>query len=98
MIPLQYSGSATGFNKGKRTEKMSTGSDNSSSWVGKKPLRRVGCMSDALSIASDLGFHISSPPQVSFPRELFLFLSAPLDLRNFCLPCQVVVQLFFFFI
>lgn len=58
------SGSATAApNKGKRTEKMSTGSDNSSSWVGKKPLRRVGGMSDALSIASDLGFHVSAPPQ-----------------------------------
>lgn len=40
---------------------MSTGSDTS--WVGKKPLRRVGGMSDALSIASDLGFHVSAPPQ-----------------------------------
>ncbi|KAL8130544.1 hypothetical protein V2J09_019699 [Rumex salicifolius] len=39
---------------------MSTGSDTS--WVGKKPLRRVGGMSDALSIASDLGFHVSLPP------------------------------------
>ncbi|XP_021770872.1 AUGMIN subunit 2-like [Chenopodium quinoa] len=40
---------------------MSTGSDTS--WVGKKPLRRVGGMSDALSIASDLGFNVSTPPQ-----------------------------------
>ncbi|KAL2934116.1 AUGMIN subunit 2 [Bienertia sinuspersici] len=40
---------------------MSSGSD--SSWVGKKPLRRVGGMSDALSIASDLGFHLSAPSQ-----------------------------------
>lgn len=39
---------------------MSTGSDTS--WVGKKPLRRVGGMSDALSIASDLGFRVSLPP------------------------------------
>ncbi|GMH12031.1 hypothetical protein Nepgr_013872 [Nepenthes gracilis] len=39
---------------------MSTGSDTS--WVGKKPLRRVGGMSDALSIASDLGFQVSPPP------------------------------------
>ncbi|KAK9733320.1 hypothetical protein RND81_04G059700 [Saponaria officinalis] len=40
---------------------MSTGSDTS--WVGKKPLRRVGGMSDALSIASDLGFRLSSPQE-----------------------------------
>ncbi|XP_074309252.1 AUGMIN subunit 2-like [Silene latifolia] len=40
---------------------MSTGSDTS--WVGKKPLRRVGGMSDALSIASDLGFRIASPQE-----------------------------------
>ncbi|GAB2274942.1 AUGMIN subunit 2 [Dionaea muscipula] len=39
---------------------MSTGNDTS--WVGKKPLRRVGGMSDALSIASDLGFHVAPPP------------------------------------
>ncbi|XP_074275884.1 AUGMIN subunit 2-like [Silene latifolia] len=50
---------------------MSTGSDTS--WVGKKPLRRVGGMSDALSIASDLGFRVASPQEElhnSFsPRE-----------------------------
>ncbi|KAH9620394.1 hypothetical protein KSS87_008916 [Heliosperma pusillum] len=40
---------------------MSTGSDTS--WVGKKPLRRVGGMSDALSIASDLGFRVASPQE-----------------------------------
>ncbi|GAB4860941.1 AUGMIN subunit 2 [Ancistrocladus abbreviatus] len=40
---------------------MSTGSDTS--WVGKKPLRRVGGMSDALSIASELGFQVSPPSQ-----------------------------------
>ncbi|XP_051133571.1 AUGMIN subunit 2 isoform X2 [Andrographis paniculata] len=39
---------------------MSMGSDNT--WVGKKPLRRVGGMSDALSIAADLGFSVSPPP------------------------------------
>ncbi|OIV91381.1 hypothetical protein TanjilG_01999 [Lupinus angustifolius] len=35
---------------------------NESNWVGKKPLRRIGGMSDALSIASDLGFSLSPPP------------------------------------
>lgn len=39
---------------------MSLGSDTT--WVGKKPLRRIGGMSDALSIASDLGFSVSPPP------------------------------------
>ncbi|GAB4845332.1 AUGMIN subunit 2 [Ancistrocladus abbreviatus] len=39
--------------------KMSTGSDTS--WVGKKPIRRVGGMSDVLSIASELGFQVSHP-------------------------------------
>ncbi|KAM6572577.1 AUGMIN subunit 2 [Cannabis sativa] len=39
---------------------MSTGSDPT--WVGRKPLRRIGGMSDALSIASDLGFSVSPPP------------------------------------
>ncbi|ERN04815.1 hypothetical protein AMTRI_Chr05g72290 [Amborella trichopoda] len=31
-----------------------------STWVGKKPLRRLGGMADALSLASDLGFSIPS--------------------------------------
>lgn len=39
---------------------MSTGND--SSWVGRKPLRRIGGMSDALSIASELGFSVAPPP------------------------------------
>ncbi|KAL6542692.1 AUGMIN subunit 2 [Orobanche hederae] len=39
---------------------MSMGSDTT--WVGKKPLRRVGGMSDAVSIAIDLGFSIPPPP------------------------------------
>ncbi|KAJ4972097.1 hypothetical protein NE237_005196 [Protea cynaroides] len=39
---------------------MAMGSDTT--WVGKKPLRRVGGMSDALSIAADLGFSIPPPP------------------------------------
>ncbi|KAL0310511.1 UNVERIFIED_CONTAM: AUGMIN subunit [Sesamum angustifolium] len=39
---------------------MSMGSDTT--WVGKKPLRRVGGMSDALSIAADLGFSVPPPP------------------------------------
>lgn len=43
---------------------MSMGGDTT--WVGKKPLRRVGGMSDALSIAADLGFTVAPPPsQVS---------------------------------
>ncbi|KAL8481898.1 hypothetical protein ACS0TY_027604 [Phlomoides rotata] len=39
---------------------MSMGSDTT--WVGKKPLRRVGGMSDALSIAADLGYSVAPPP------------------------------------
>ncbi|KAL7133205.1 hypothetical protein ABFS83_12G124600 [Erythranthe nasuta] len=39
---------------------MSMAGDNT--WVGKKPLRRVGGMSDALSIAADLGFSVAPPP------------------------------------
>ncbi|XAR68129.1 hypothetical protein NMG60_11003151 [Bertholletia excelsa] len=38
---------------------MSMGSDTS--WVGKKPLRRLGGMSDAISIAADLGFSVAPP-------------------------------------
>ncbi|THF99301.1 hypothetical protein TEA_008292 [Camellia sinensis var. sinensis] len=49
---------------------MSMGSDTT--WVSKKPLRRLGGMSDALSIASDLGFSLSPPP----PQEEFQNLSA----------------------
>ncbi|KAK6918813.1 HAUS augmin-like complex subunit 2 [Dillenia turbinata] len=40
---------------------MSTGTDTT--WVSKKPLRRIGGMSDALSIAADLGYPV--PPQPS---------------------------------
>nr|DAD24045.1 TPA_asm: hypothetical protein HUJ06_025508 [Nelumbo nucifera] len=40
---------------------MSMGSDTT--WVGKKPLRRLGGMSDALSLAADLGFSVSPPSQ-----------------------------------
>lgn len=39
---------------------MSMTSDTT--WVGKKPLRRLGGMSDALSIAADLGFSVPPPP------------------------------------
>ncbi|KFK31095.1 hypothetical protein AALP_AA6G067500 [Arabis alpina] len=39
---------------------MSMGNDNT--WVGKKPIRRIGGLSDALSIASDLGFAVAPPP------------------------------------
>ncbi|KAF5178055.1 Augmin subunit [Thalictrum thalictroides] len=38
---------------------MSMGSDT---WVGKKPFRRLCGMSDALSIAADLGFAVPPPP------------------------------------
>lgn len=58
------------------------GSDTGSTWVGKKPLRRIGGMSDALSIAADLGFSVAPPPsQVPtssiahiFFNELFAFI------------------------
>lgn len=40
---------------------MSVGGGDTT-WVGKKPLRRVGGMSDALSIAADLGFSVPPPP------------------------------------
>lgn len=61
------------------SQEMSMGSD--STWVGRKPMRRIGGMSDALSIASDLGFSLSSPPsQVFF---LFLFSSFYSDFINF---------------
>ncbi|MCI14938.1 hypothetical protein A2U01_0036073, partial [Trifolium medium] len=35
---------------------------NESSWVGRKAVKRIGGMSDALSIAADLGFSVSSSP------------------------------------
>ena len=44
---------------------MSMGSDNT--WVGKKPLRRIGGMSDALSIASDLGYSVAPAPPPPTP-------------------------------
>ncbi|XVE77591.1 hypothetical protein DITRI_Ditri13aG0075800 [Diplodiscus trichospermus] len=40
---------------------MSMGSDTT--WVGKKPLRRIRGMSDALSLAADLGFSVPPPSQ-----------------------------------
>eukprot|EP00258_Populus_trichocarpa_P034389 XP_024450408.1 AUGMIN subunit 2 [Populus trichocarpa] len=39
---------------------MSMGCDTT--WVGKKPIRRIGGMADALSIAADLGFSVAPPP------------------------------------
>jgi hypothetical protein len=46
-----------------------------STWVGKKPLRRIGGMADALSIAADLGFSVPPPPtQVGRPTSLSLSL------------------------
>lgn len=48
---------------------------NDTTWVGKKPLRRIGGMSDALSIAADLGFSVPPPPsQVPFFFNQFYFL------------------------
>ncbi|KAB5527660.1 hypothetical protein DKX38_021507 [Salix brachista] len=35
---------------------------NDTTWVGKRPIRRIGGMYDALSIAADLGFSVASPP------------------------------------
>jgi len=50
---------------------MSMGCDTT--WVGKKPIRRIGGMADALSIAADLGFSVAPPPsQVSFRLLLYL--------------------------
>lgn len=44
------------------------GSDsNTNTWVAKKPVKRLGGMSDALSLAADLGFSVNPPPsQVPF--------------------------------
>ncbi|CAI0417379.1 unnamed protein product [Linum tenue] len=39
---------------------MAMGGD--ATWVSKKPLRRIGGMSDALSIAADLGYSVAPPP------------------------------------
>jgi len=44
-----------------------------SSWVGRKPVKRIGGMSDALSIAADLGFSMSRPPsQVPYSLSVLL--------------------------
>lgn len=52
------------------------GSDTGSTWVGKKPLRRIGGMSDALSIAADLGFSVAPPPsQVPTSSIAHIFLT-----------------------
>ncbi|KAM7498350.1 hypothetical protein LguiA_022764 [Lonicera macranthoides] len=40
---------------------MSSMIGNDTTWVSKKPLRRLGGMSDALSIAADLGFSVPPP-------------------------------------
>lgn len=42
-----------------------------SSWVGRKAVKRIGGMSDALSIAADLGFSISPSPSSSSSNEAF---------------------------
>lgn len=44
------------------TIEMTSIQGSDSSWVGRKPLRRLGGMSDALSIAADLGFSVAPPP------------------------------------
>eukprot|EP00252_Welwitschia_mirabilis_P024713 TRINITY_DN7418_c0_g1_i1.p1 TRINITY_DN7418_c0_g1~~TRINITY_DN7418_c0_g1_i1.p1 ORF type:complete len:309 (+),score=64.52 TRINITY_DN7418_c0_g1_i1:100-1026(+) len=41
------------------------GAAGDTAWVGKKPLRRLGGMADALSIASDLGFSVPQPQEDS---------------------------------
>ncbi|KAF9669559.1 hypothetical protein SADUNF_Sadunf14G0120200 [Salix dunnii] len=43
---------------------------NDTTWVGKRPIRRIGGMSDALSIAADLGFSVASPPAEEQPEKL----------------------------
>uniref|UniRef100_A0A2P2PS98 Uncharacterized protein MANES_13G066400 n=1 Tax=Rhizophora mucronata TaxID=61149 RepID=A0A2P2PS98_RHIMU len=68
---------------------MSVGSDTT--WVGKKPLRRIGGMSDALSVAADLGFSVAAPPSQASPSLIlchgvnFLLLSALLGELTFLL-------------
>lgn len=37
--------------------------NGAAAWVGKKPLKRLGGMADALAIASELGFPVPPPPQ-----------------------------------
>ncbi|EOA27608.1 hypothetical protein CARUB_v10023758mg [Capsella rubella] len=49
---------------------MSMGSDTT--WVGKKPIRRIGGLSDALSIAADLGFAVAPPPSQEELQSLAL--------------------------
>jgi len=45
-----------------------------SSWVGRKPVKRIGGMPDALSFAADLGFSMSPPPS-QVPYCLFKMLA-----------------------
>ncbi|KAF6176844.1 hypothetical protein GIB67_026531 [Kingdonia uniflora] len=47
---------------------MSMGGDPT--WVGKKPPRKLGGMSDALSIASNLGFSIPPPPSSTQEEDI----------------------------
>ncbi|KAF6154035.1 hypothetical protein GIB67_026689 [Kingdonia uniflora] len=47
---------------------MSMGGDPT--WVGKKPLRKLGGMSDALYITLDLGFLIPPPPSSTQEEDL----------------------------
>lgn len=54
-----------------------------STWVGKKPLRRIAGMSDALSIAADLGFSVSpSPTQVVILILHFTFVQLLLSFNR----------------
>lgn len=49
------------------------GSDsNTNTWVAKKPLKRLGGMSDALSLAADLGFSVNPPPS-QVPLFLYMY-------------------------
>lgn len=63
---------------------MSMGSDTS--WVGKKPLRRLGGMSDALSIAADLGFSVNPPPSQVLS---FGFLNFTAFFVNICITVSI---------
>ena len=57
----------------RRKMSMGMGGSDSNTWVAKKPLKRLGGMSDALSLAADLGFSVNPPPsQVHhFPHLIY---------------------------
>ncbi|GLU04031.1 hypothetical protein SLE2022_211980 [Rubroshorea leprosula] len=62
------------------------GSDTT--WVGKKPLRRIGGMSYALSIAADLGFSVPLPPPSQ--DHIIAQLQQPYSLD--CIPVEAEYQ------